>query len=997
MNNNTKKYEMGGAIQSFSSPMLATGMQGGLSGFGTSGLGMFEKGGLLGKDDLDFLDSINDQHKMADGGQMSDIERILAKYRDIQSNQPKKDPTKDFLSKSWEGKNIDDYVMYSDRYKKGGEVGEYANGGKLSPAQERAFFDKTKTKYTQLDADKLVGNFIEIYGQGQEEAIAFSKISKATIDPNYSEKTLVISTETGTQERIPEDKIDSFFNGLPIVLSIPSKGEYYGLKLKKEANKKDLYADGGEVNKYEAIFDQLKKGDVVNLEFGSSISRSNDVKLVVKSKNLVGKGKTYESEKITFAQVNNPDGVKFYAYKRKSGYIGFASGDMGINVTNISIVNKFGHGGSTSHSNNGKINGEYLDSVSEIKQRRILMNIANHYQISLEEANDEVRDDEAELLYEYIADDQMLKTSLYHQFQDRKNKFEDGGVTFIEYKDNEIMYEPTFNKYYANDVEFDTLEEAQSFLDSGEMSDLVRGAYERGLFAKGGKVAAKFKVGDKVVGQFRYEYGEGLQPVSLYDYADRVNGVISEVKKREDVTLYVIKFDNGEELQYPDFAIDNFIAKRSFAKGGKVIGDSLEIVKENAKSISENRKQNTYVFETLNIIPATGTKYLVYTWGEDADVNHIKNISHNIGGVVSMTIISHYANGDLVSSKKEVIYKNNSYAKGGEVKGVSIGDNVYAYFAHNYMGYQIVESPMMGEPYDGEVIDIVTENNKKKYVVKFENGVIDKMSQVIFDDYVTKYAKGGKTSSQKIYEVEYEIGGKKHTSQFLMYDLDRVENLLPPATKIISIKEKLAKGGEVEEIKLYQERLEIGKYLMKQLEEEGKNSSNSSEYRGFERLQNQYKNRIARLQQSLNPTFPKIKTESLSVEDLKKKYSRALWNVNELRLGNLKPSKVIKEGRVTKERADQMLMDMANQYKAELEKRGITEYAKGGKIGFEGLANKVAKRYIGKKVSKEYQGEYGKTYDQDEAKEVGNKVAGKVYKQQVAKKKIVRKLQRKTK
>ena len=74
-----------------------------------------------------------------------------------------------------------------------------------------------------------------------------------------------------------------------------------------------------------------------------------------------------------------------------------------------------------------------------------------------------------------------------------------------------------------------------------------------------------------------------------------------------------------------------------------------------------------------------------------------------------------------------------------------------------------------------------------------------------------------------------------------------------------------------------------------------------------------------------------------------------------------------------------------------------SKFAKGGKIGFEGLAKKVAKRYVGKKVSKEYQAEYGKTYDAKEAKEVGNKVAGKVYKQQVAKKKIVRKLQRKTK
>lgn len=77
--------------------------------------------------------------------------------------------------------------------------------------------------------------------------------------------------------------------------------------------------------------------------------------------------------------------------------------------------------------------------------------------------------------------------------------------------------------------------------------------------------------------------------------------------------------------------------------------------------------------------------------------------------------------------------------------------------------------------------------------------------------------------------------------------------------------------------------------------------------------------------------------------------------------------------------------------------RAKKKFAKGGKIGFEGLAKKVAKRYVGKKVSKEYQAEYGKTYDAKEAKEVGNKVAGKVYQQQVAKKKIVRKLQRKSK
>jgi len=61
------------------------------------------------------------------------------------------------------------------------------------------------------------------------------------------------------------------------------------------------------------------------------------------------------------------------------------------------------------------------------------------------------------------------------------------------------------------------------------------------------------------------------------------------------------------------------------------------------------------------------------------------------------------------------------------------------------------------------------------------------------------------------------------------------------------------------------------------------------------------------------------------------------------------------------------------------------QFRKGGKIGFEALANKVAKRYVNKKVSKEYQSEYGKTYDAKEAKEVGNKVAAKVYRQQKVK------------
>ena len=59
------------------------------------------------------------------------------------------------------------------------------------------------------------------------------------------------------------------------------------------------------------------------------------------------------------------------------------------------------------------------------------------------------------------------------------------------------------------------------------------------------------------------------------------------------------------------------------------------------------------------------------------------------------------------------------------------------------------------------------------------------------------YADGGKLG--KIYVVEYEVNGNKKTSEYLLYENDRVEKMLPSNAKIISIKEKMATGGGVTE------------------------------------------------------------------------------------------------------------------------------------------------------------------------------------------------------
>jgi len=69
----------------------------------------------------------------------------------------------------------------------------------------------------------------------------------------------------------------------------------------------------------------------------------------------------------------------------------------------------------------------------------------------------------------------------------------------------------------------------------------------------------------------------------------------------------------------------------------------------------------------------------------------------------------------------------------------------------------------------------------------------------------------------------------------------------------------------------------------------------------------------------------------------------------------------------------------------DLKKTSHNKMAKGGRMGFKALSEKVASHYAGKSVPTKYQPEYGKFYDADEAKTVGNKVAAKVYRLQQGK------------
>ena len=85
----------------------------------------------------------------------------------------------------------------------------------------------------------------------------------------------------------------------------------------------------------------------------------------------------------------------------------------------------FGEGGGVGMYDAHKANIKYLESISEMEKMKILKNIANHYGISVNEAEEEVTYDYAEYLYEYIANDSSLRMKVYQEMN--ANKMARGG------------------------------------------------------------------------------------------------------------------------------------------------------------------------------------------------------------------------------------------------------------------------------------------------------------------------------------------------------------------------------------------------------------------------------------------------------------------------------------------------------------------------------------------------------------------------------------------
>ena len=118
------------------------------------------------------------------------------------------------------------------------------------------------------------------------------------------------------------------------------KGEY--MSSIAHAHREETVVESWELNEMKMddpkllkIFDKLKKGSTVKIKIDSAISKGKDYReFTVTAKNIVGKGKRFEQEKITLKAKDNPTGVKHFLYNR-DGKVTLAIGDMGASIADI--------------------------------------------------------------------------------------------------------------------------------------------------------------------------------------------------------------------------------------------------------------------------------------------------------------------------------------------------------------------------------------------------------------------------------------------------------------------------------------------------------------------------------------------------------------------------------------------------------------------------------------------------------------------------------------
>lgn len=765
-------------------------------------------------------------------------------------------------------------------------------------------------KGSDLKNQKVIAKIFNPYGKG-----LWFIINSDPNDPDYL--WAIVSLDEVEVGSVSRKELENLRVGK---FRLPLERDLYFTPMNAEevlegVRKGKRFARGGEVDSID--IDSLKKGDKIKITYSSGISNSKEVELEVRSKTLVNKGKTNEKEKVTFINVANPQGVKYYAYKSmKDGYVGFAIGDMAI--WGVKEVSKMAKG--------GKVKGNSLENVREdakslsknTKQKIYLFkevaydfvdkssytkyslgdvedynhikelnrNLGLMESISVIEVyeNGQLKSSQQELIYKknnLMAKGGELKAGVYRIGKPKKisaNLYEQKIAEIFD--DGEIAFASDYGRKMA-----DFVNQKYPIISQEELD-------EQHKMAKGGYTTDKNYVAISEKDGYWYIISRPSTKENAQEIIDLVGVPIGEMGK-------VVTLQEAKEHK-------KVIGREYLAKGG-YMEDGGETENKRALNLLEKIKNQGKLKRYLDV-RGNGKKVFETIIPNKSKEGYFKRYESSSPSSIG-TLQNEYLDESEVLNWLKKTMPKKEFAKGGYMaQGGWLEHGIF-------QGDKILKT-------DGSFL-IIEDKNGEIQVVNIEKGV--RVNPLLDDS---------------------KMGGKRTMVEG--DGMEAAENYIE-----FSKSSMFAKGGEIR-YKLagnnLGQQIENGQKFSKLIKQVYENQGSEHHYPENFIKETAFTGKIVKSDGSYylkDYTYKGTLTKFEFMED--ENFLEALKYLDRPSIKNFK-------------------------------------FGKGGHIGFDKLSQKVAKNYEGKAVDKEYQKEYGKRYDADEAREVGDKVAAKVYRLQLAQK-----------
>jgi hypothetical protein len=214
----------------------------------------------------------------------------------------------------------------------------------------------------------------------------------------------------------------------------------------------------------------------------------------------------------------------------------------------------------------------------------------------------------------------------------KKSKMAKGGKTeenmsvqFTDYKGKQIMFEPFFEKYYTNDIEFDSMEKAKKYIDGGSKKQSWQvSAYRTGMMAKGGKMA-ETKKETYYIDFLNKKKNFSMDRVTFDDYEKARKWAMKNFESF-DPDMIKIKFAKGGQMKHPKSYYKNLPTYNGYKWFGYENGKHLFSKKEGngystIKAKEEDLNNGNIEFMTQ------------YGWSQKAKGGLLTGFNYSIGGL----------------------------------------------------------------------------------------------------------------------------------------------------------------------------------------------------------------------------------------------------------------------------------------------------------------------------------------------------------------------------